>query len=164
MRLYKLIGLEILALEKEHKETLRKIREYEKILSSRDAMDQVIKEDLNSIKEEFSSPRRTGIEDGREAVYDESAVEVREVVFVMDRFGYSRILERSTYDRNQETVDSEHSHVVCCLNTDKICLFTDTGALHQVKVADIPLGKLRDKELPLTISASMTAQKKKSYF
>lgn len=149
MRLYKLIGLEILALEKEHKETLRKIREYEKILSSRDAMDQVIKEDLNSIKEEFSSPRRTRIEDGREAVYDESAVEVREVVFVMDRFGYSRILERSTYDRNQETVDSEHSHVVCCLNTDKICLFTDTGALHQVKVADIPLGKLRDKGTPI---------------
>ena len=149
MRLYKLIGLEILALEKEHKETFRKIREYEKILSSRDAMDQVIKEDLNSIKEEFSSPRRTGIEDGREAVYDESAVEVREVVFVMDRFGYSRILERSTYDRNQETVDSEHSHVVCCLNTDKICLFTDTGALHQVKVADIPLGKLRDKGTPI---------------
>ena len=149
MRLYKLIGLEILALEKEHKETLRKIREYEKILSSRDAMDQVIKEDLNSIKEEFSRPRRTGIEDGREAVYDESAVEVREVVFVMDRFGYSRILERSTYDRNQETVDSEHSHVVCCLNTDKICLFTNTGALHQVKVADIPLGKLRDKGTPI---------------
>ncbi len=149
MRLYKLIGLEILALEKEHKETLRKIREYEKILSSRDAMDQVIKEDLDSIKEEFSSPRRTGIEDGREAVYDESAVEVREVVFVMDRFGYSRILERSTYDRNQETVDSEHSHVVCCLNTDKICLFTNTGALHQVKVADIPLGKLRDKGTPI---------------
>ena len=149
MRLYKLIGLEILALEKEHKETLRKIREYEKILSSRDAMDQVIKEDLNSIKEEFSSPRRTGIEDSREAVYDESAVEVREVVFVMDRFGYSRILERSTYDRNQETVDSEHSHVVCCLNTDKICLFTNTGALHQVKVADIPLGKLRDKGTPI---------------
>ena len=109
----------------------------------------MIKEDLNSIKEEFSSPRRTGIEDGREAVYDESAVEVREVVFVMDRFGYSRILERSTYDRNQETVDSEHSHVVCCLNTDKICLFTDTGALHQVKVADIPLGKLRDKGTPI---------------
>lgn len=149
MRLYKLIGLEIIALEKEHKETLRKIKEYEKILSSRDAMDQVIKEDLNSIKEEFSSPRRTGIEDGREAVYDESAVEVREVVFVMDRFGYSRVLERSTYDRNQETVDSEHSHVVCCLNTDKICLFTDTGALHQVKVADIPLGKLRDKGTPI---------------
>ncbi|MBS6516957.1 MAG: DNA topoisomerase 4 subunit A [Clostridium sp.] len=149
MRLYKLIGLEILSLEKEHRETLRKIKEYEKILSSRDAMDRVIKKDLTAIKEEFSSPRRTGIEDGREAVYDESAIEVREVVFVMDRFGYSRVLERSTYDRNQETVDSEHSHVVCCLNTDKICLFTNTGVLHQVKVADVPLGKLRDKGTPI---------------
>ena len=149
MRLYKLIGLEILSLEKEHRETLRKIKEYEKILSSRDAMDRVIKKDLTEIKEEFSSPRRTGIEDGREAVYDESAIEVREVVFVMDRFGYSRVLERSTYDRNQETVDSEHSHVVCCLNTDKICLFTNTGVLHQVKVADVPLGKLRDKGTPI---------------
>lgn len=149
MRLYKLIGLEILALEKEHRETLKKIKEYEKILSSREAMDQVIKADLASIKEEFSSPRRTGIEDGREAVYDESAIEVREVVFVMDRFGYSRVLERATYDRNQETVDSEHSYVVCCLNTDKICLFTDTGALHQVKIADVPLGKLRDKGTPI---------------
>ena len=149
MRLYKLIGLEILALEKEHRETLRKIKEYEKLLSSREAMDQVIKADLASIKEEFSSPRRTGIEDGREAVYDESAIEVREVVFVMDRFGYSRVLERATYDRNQETVDSEYSHVVCCLNTDKICLFTDTGALHQVKIADVPLGKLRDKGTPI---------------
>ncbi len=149
MRLYKLIGLEILALEKEHRETLKKIKEYEKILSSREAMDQVIKADLASIKEEFSSPRRTGIEDGREVVYDESAIEVREVVFVMDRFGYSRVLERATYDRNQETVDSEHSYVVCCLNTDKICLFTDTGALHQVKIADVPLGKLRDKGTPI---------------
>ena len=46
MRLYKLIGLEILALQKEYKETLRKIKEYQKILGSREAMDEVIKEDL----------------------------------------------------------------------------------------------------------------------
>ena len=55
MRLYKLIGLEILALQKEYKETLRKIKEYQKILGSREAMDEVIKEDLQSIKEEFAS-------------------------------------------------------------------------------------------------------------
>ena len=50
MRLYKLIGLEILALEKEYKETLRKIKEYEKILSSKLTMDDVIKKDLEEIK------------------------------------------------------------------------------------------------------------------
>lgn len=149
MRLYKLIGLEILALEKEYKETLRKIKEYEKILSSKLTMDDVIKKDLEEIKTEFATPRRTLIEDGKEAVYDETAVEIREVVFVMDKFGYGKLVDRATYDRNQETIEGENPHVIPCLNTDKICLFTDTGLLHQVKASDIPFGKMRDKGTPV---------------
>ena len=149
MRLYKLIGLEILALEKEHKETLRKIAEYKKILGSRVQMDRVIKEDLAAIKAEFATPRRTLIEDGPEAVYDESAVAVQETVFVMDRFGYCKLLDKSTYDRNQETVDNEQVHVVKCLNTDKICLFAASGSLYQIKAMDVPAGKLRDKGTPI---------------
>lgn len=164
MRLYKLIGLEILALEKEHRETLRKIKEYEKILSDKGTMDQVIKEDLAAIKREFACPRRTLIEDGKEAVYDESAVEVREVVFVMDRFGYSRIVDRSTYDRNRETIENENPHVICCLNTDRICLFTDAGVLHQVKVTDIPLGKLRDKGTPIDNLCKFDGTKEQTVF
>ena len=144
MRLYKLIGLEILALEKEYKETMAKIAEYQHILESRANMDVVIKKDLEAIKEEFATPRRTLIEDGKEAVYDETAVAVSEVVFVMDRFGYCKLLDKSTYDRNRENV-----HVVSCFNTDKICIFTNTGNLHQVKAADIPYGKLRDKGTPI---------------
>lgn len=149
MRLYKLIGLEILALEKEHRETLRKIAEYKKILGSRPQMNRVIKEDLAAIKAEFATPRRTLIEDGPEAVYDESAVAVQEMVFVMDRFGYCKLLDKSTYDRNQETVDNEQVHVVKCLNTDKICLFAASGSLYQIKAMDVPAGKLRDKGTPI---------------
>lgn len=149
MRLYKLIGLEILALEKEHRETLRKIAEYKKILGSRPQMNRVIKEDLAAIKAEFATPRRTLIEDGPEAVYDESAVAVQEMVFVMDRFGYCKLLDKSTYDRNQETVDNEQVHVVKCLNTDKICLFAASGSLYQIKAMDVPTGKLRDKGTPI---------------
>ena len=149
MRLYKLIGLEILALEKEHRETLRKIAEYKKILGSRPQMNRVIKEDLAAIKAEFATPRRTLIEDGPEAVYDESAVAVKEMVFVMDRFGYCKLLDKSTYDRNQETVDNEQVHVVKCLNTDKICLFAASGSLYQIKAMDVPAGKLRDKGTPI---------------
>lgn len=149
MRLYKLIGLEILALEKEHRETLRKIGEYKKILGSRGEMDRVIKEDLAAIKAEFANPRRTLIEDGPEAVYDESAVAVQEMVFVMDRFGYCKLLDKSTYDRNQETVDNEQVHVVKCLNTDKICVFAASGSLYQIKAMDVPAGKLRDKGTPI---------------
>lgn len=149
MRLYKLIGLEILALQKDYKECLKKIAEYEKILKSRDGMNQVIKEDLDHIKEEFAQPRKTLIENGKEAVYEESAVAVSEVVFVMDRFGYCKLLDRSTYDRNRETVDTEYKYVIPCLNTDKLCVFTDTGNLHQIKLMDVPSGKLRDKGTPI---------------
>ena len=149
MRLYKLIGLEILALEKEHKETLKRIESYKKILGSRGVMNRVIKDDLAAIRKEFAVPRRTRIEDGPEAVYVENAVPVQEVVFVMDRFGYCKLLDKSTYERNQETVDTEQVYVKRGLNTDKICLFTASGTLHQIKALDIPSGKLRDKGVPI---------------
>ncbi len=149
MRLYKLIGLEILALEKEYKETLRRIREYTGILKDKETMDRVIIEDLDRIKEEFALVRRTDIEDGKEAVYQEAPMEVLEVVFVMDRFGYCKLLDKSIYERNQETVRGDYPYVVRCMNTDKICMFTDSGNLHQIKVKDIPMGKLREKGVPV---------------
>ncbi|WP_312444192.1 DNA gyrase/topoisomerase IV subunit A [Lacrimispora sp.] len=149
MRLYKLIGLEILQLEKEYKETLAKIAEYEKILSSRKNMDAVIKKDLDNIKAEYSTPRRTLIEDGREAVFVEDAVAISEVAFVMDRFGYCKVLDKNTYERNKETIETENPYVLNCFNTDKICIFTNTGNLYQVKLLDIPGGKLRDKGTPI---------------
>ena len=149
MRLYKLIGLEILALQKEYKECLKRISRYEKILKNRANMNQVILEDLESIKKEFARPRRTLIEDGKEAVYEETPEKAQEIVFVMDRFGYCKVLDKTTYERNRETVDGEYKYIVPSMSTDKLCVFTDKGNLHQVKMTDIPLGKLRDKGTPL---------------
>lgn len=164
MRLYKLIGLEILALEKEYKETLRKIKEYRRILESKGAMDQVIIQDLDAIKEEFALIRMTDIEDGKEAVYVETPMEVQEVAFIMDRFGYCKLLDKNTYERNQETVEGEHPYVLRCMNTDKICLFTDVGSMHQVKVADVPFGKLREKGTPIENISKYDGTKEKILF
>ena len=52
-------------MEKEYKETLKKIKEYTRILKDKETMDQVIVKDLDSIKEEFALARRTDIEDGK---------------------------------------------------------------------------------------------------
>jgi DNA gyrase subunit A len=149
MRLYKLIGLEILALQKEYKECLKRIAQYEKILKNRDNMNQVLLDDLENIKKEFARPRRTLIEDGKEAVYEETPEKAQELVFVMDRFGYCKVLDKNTYERNRETVDGEYKYIVSSMSTDKLCVFTDKGNLHQVKMTDIPFGKLRDKGTPL---------------
>ena len=149
MRLYKLIGLEILALQKQYKETLRKIREYRHILSNQKNMDVVIKEDLDAIKAEFAEPRRTVIEDSEQVVLVEVKEEAKEVIFVMDRFGYCKTLEKNIYERNMETVQTENVHVMPIMTDDKICLFTDAGVLHQAKISDVPAGKVKDKGTPI---------------
>lgn len=149
LRLYKLIGLEILALEKEYNELLKRIAEYEDILGNTASMAKVIKKDLQKIKKEYATERRTVIEDGTAAVYVEEKVAEAEYVFVMDRFGYAKLIDPSSYERNRETIELENKYIFSCMNTDKICVFTDNGYLHQIKALDVPVKKFRDKGVPL---------------
>ena len=149
MRLYKLIGLELDALVKEHDETVANIYRYEDILERRDSMAQVIMNELDQIKKEYAHPRKTVIEDGEEAVFEEKKPEEMEVMFLMDRFGYAKTIDMATYERNKEAADTENRFVFSCKNTGRVCLFTDTGVLYTIKVADIPFGKFRDKGVPI---------------
>lgn len=149
MRLYKLIGLEIEALMKEHEETLKNIARYEDILNNYDSMSEVIMEDLDALKKEYAVKRRTVIENAEEAVFEEKKVEEQEVVLLMDRFGYAKTVDVSTYERNKEAADKENKYILTCMNTGKLMLFTADGKMHQVKVQDLPYGKFRDKGLPV---------------
>ena len=149
MRLYRLIGLEIEALRREHEETLKNIARYEDILNNYDSMAGVIMEELDHYKKEYGRKRRTVIENAEEAVFEEKKIEEQDVVFLMDRFGYAKTVDTSVYERNKEAADSENRYAVHCLNTGKLCLFTDTGKMHQVKVLDLPHGKFRDKGTPI---------------
>ena len=148
MRLYKLIGLEMEALQAEYGETMRNIALYEDVLNNYDSMAAVIMKDLDQIKKEYGSRRRTIIENAEEAVYEEKKMEEMEVTFLMDRFGYMRVIDKSAYERNKDAATAENKYVFHCMNTDKICIFTDKGKMHSVKVADIPLVRFRDKGTP----------------
>ena len=148
MRLYKLIGLEILNLQKEYDECVKKIEKYEKILGSRKEMAKVIKSDLLNIKKEYGVARRTVIEDGEAAVFEEKKIPEMEVMFIMDRFGYARTIDMAAFERNKDAVFNENKYVIPVMNTDKICIFTDTGDLHQLKIKDLPFTKFRDKGTP----------------
>ncbi len=149
MRLYKLIGLEIEALMKEHEATISNIAKYEEILGSRSAMTKVIVKELTKFQKEYGKPRKTQIENAAEAVYEEKKIEEMPVVLLMDRFGYAKTIDVSTYERNREAADSENKYVISCMNTDKLCIFTDKGQLHTVKILELPYGKFRDKGTPL---------------
>ena len=149
MRLYKLIGLEIDALLKDHETTLKNIEKYENILGSRAAMAKVIIKELDAFKKEYATPRKTTIENGKEIVLEEPKMEEMEVAFLMDRFGYARTIDVAVYERNKEAADSENRYVIICKNTDKIGIFTNLGQMHLLKVADLPYGKFRDKGQPV---------------
>ena len=149
MRLYRLIGLEIEALRREHEETLKNIARYEDILNNYDSMAGVIMEDLDRFKKEYGRKRRTSIENAAEAVFEEKKIEEQEVIFLMDRFGYAKTVDVSVYERNKEAADSENRYVVHCMNTGKLCVFTDAGRMHQVRAQDLPYGRFREKGTPI---------------
>lgn len=161
MRLYKLIGLEIEALINEHEETMANIYRYEDILERRDSMAQVIINELEEIKKEYGRRRRTVIENAEEAVYKEKEPEELEVVFLMDRFGYAKTVDVAAYERNKEAADAENRFVFPCWNTGKVCLFTDTGQLHTIKVMDVPFGKFRDKGIPIDNVSNFNSEKER---
>ncbi len=149
MRLSKLIGLELIELKKQHAETLRNIKEYRGILGSRERMNEVLSEDLMMIKAAYAVPRRTVLEDGKEAVFNENEVQEISCYYIQDKFGYCKLMDEATYQRNQEAVESDKRFVLKCKNTDRVLLFTDKGNMHQIKCQDVPLGKFKDKGVPI---------------
>ena len=149
MRLHRLIGLEIEALRGDYAETMQKIADYTKILESRAEMAKVIIKDLQAIKKEYARERRTVIDNVEEAVVEEKPIEEIDVAVLIDRFAYARVVDMPTFERNKEAAELESKKIIFCKNIDKICLFTDDGDMHAIKVLSLPFGKFRDKGQPI---------------
>ena len=164
MRLYKLIGLEIEALEKEYKETMQKIAEYNDILSNRASMAKAIIEDLKDIKKEFTKPRKTEIDVISEAVFEEKPVVETDVCVMLDRFFYAKEFDLATLERNKEAIESEARFLFVMKNTDRLCMFTDSGNMHILKAMDIPIVKFKDKGMPIDNASNFDSSKENIVF
>lgn len=159
MRLYKLIGLEIKALIKANNESIKKIKEYEKILKSKNTMNEIIIKDLEQIKNEYGTPRRTKIENSKEIIIEDIKVEDRELVFIMDKFAYFKLIDKNTYDRNNAIIEQEYKYIIPIMSSDKIYIFTDSGFLHQLKISDLSVMKLKDKGIPIDNKTKIDSSK-----
>ena len=164
MRLAKLIGLELEALYKENEETIQKIARYEDILNSYDSMAEVILEDLDAIRKEYGRPRRTEITEAAAEAPAEEEEKETELVFLMDRFGYARTIDPAVYEKNQEAADAENRFRFRCMSSDKVCIFTDLGTMHTIRVRDVPYGKLRDKGTPIDNLCHYSAESERVIF
>ena len=144
MPLSKLIGLEILKLHEENDELLASIAGYEKVLSDVRELYKVIKARLREYKKKFATARRTMLTDATAGAYVEKVV-VEDIYICIDRFGYTRAVDAAAFARAGEDVKKDFSCTVKVKNTDKLCIFTNTGSMHQVRVDKIPRCRLKDK-------------------
>ncbi|SFQ42094.1 DNA gyrase subunit A [Caldicoprobacter faecalis] len=158
MRLQKLTGLEISNLKKEYEDLTRQIRRLENILSSEQALINVIKQELLEIKEKYADPRRTKIiEDVKEAeISVEDLIYVEDAVITLSHNQYIKRVPAKSYSRSSrdvesvETGDGDYIEFVVESATDhKVLIFTDVGNCYTLACNDIPEGKWRDRGVPL---------------
>ncbi|MBR1875651.1 MAG: DNA topoisomerase [Lachnospiraceae bacterium] len=165
MRLVRLIGLEINALKKEYEQTLKNIKDYSEKLNDRSAMSRQIIADLDEIKGLFvNNTRRTEIGNYSTAVFEAKPVEETDVVFTMDRFGYAKLIDMPTFERNKETIENDDNsfrYYFTVKNTGRIGIFTNTGQLHIIKALSLPLSKLRDKGIPVDNLSNFDSSKER---
>lgn len=144
MQLSKLIGLEILKLHEENDTLIANIAEYEKVLSDSKELYKVIKGRLREFKKIFNSPRRTSLMDTVAKAYVEKVV-IEDLYVCFDRFGYTKAIDAAAFGRASEETKNDFSFVLKIKNTDKLCIFTDKGNMHQVKMEKVPRCKMKDK-------------------
>ena len=145
MKMQRLIGLELTILEKELNEHIKKISEYSGLLSSKVKMKNKIKNDLLQIKNEYSLPRKTKLQNEAEIEIEKEEIKEENICVVIDRFGYIKSFDEVTYERNKDNINQDFNYIIMCKNTDKICIFTNTGKCHFVKCNLIPFAKYKDK-------------------
>lgn len=144
MPLSRLIGLELLKLHQENDTLLANIAEYEKILSDREELHKVIQIRLKAYKKQFGRPRQTELANIAIKNYVEEIKE-EEIFVLIDRFGYTKSVDSTSYSRIAPETLQEFSHIVPLKNTDKLCVFTSAGNMYQIKAMNIPKGRMKDK-------------------
>lgn len=148
MPLSKLIGLEILKLHEEQDSLLSNIESYKKVLEHTSELYKVIKTRLRSYKKMFAAPRKTSLTDVSNCDYIEE-IKIEDIYILIDRFGYTKSLDSSSYSRLSEETRKEYPHILTMKNTDKLCLFTAQGNMYQIKAMNIPKCKIKDKGILL---------------
>jgi len=144
MQLSKLIGLEILKLHDENTELLSSIEEYKKVLGDTKELYKVIKARLRDYKKIFHTPRRTQLMNAVSSDYVEE-IKVEDIYILIDRFGYTKSVDTTSYTRASEENLKEYVHIVPMKSNDRLCCFTAEGNMYQVKADNIPKCKMKDK-------------------
>ena len=156
MKMQKLIGLEMSILEKELAKAKKNIEVYSGLLSSKVKMNHKMKADMLEIKERYAKKRKTEIVDAEAIVIKKPEIKEEKVYALVNRFGYIKLVDEATYERNKENIPSDYRYVCEVMNTGKLYIFTEGGKCHQIKAMSVPMGRYNDKGVPLEQVSALT--------
>lgn len=150
MRLQKLTALERDKIDLEYKDILDQIKEFRRILGSRQAQLDIIKFELNDLKDRYGDKRRTQIVYSAEDFSIEDMIADEDVVVTISNTGYIKRTPVSGYRRQKRggvglkgatTKDEEYiEHLFVATNHNYILFFTEKGKCYWLKVYEIPEG------------------------
>ncbi|WQU06328.1 DNA topoisomerase (ATP-hydrolyzing) subunit A [Helicobacter pylori] len=148
MRLQRLTGLERDKIKEEYQNLLELIDDLNGILKSEDRLNGVVKTELLEVKEQFSSPRRTEIQESYENIDIEDLIANEPMVVSMSHKGYVKRVDLKAYEKQSRggkgklsgsTYEDDFIENFFVANTHDILLFiTNKGQLYHLKVYKIP--------------------------
>lgn len=148
MRLQRLTGLERDKIASEYAQLLEEIANLESILRSEEKLKEIIKDELLEIKQKFSTPRKTQIEEDYDAIDIEDLIPNEKVVVTMSHRGYVKRVQLKTYEKQNRggkgkisgnTHDDDFIESFFIANAhDTIMFVTNKGQLYWLKVYKIP--------------------------
>ncbi|WRD36701.1 DNA topoisomerase (ATP-hydrolyzing) subunit A [Helicobacter pylori] len=148
MRLQRLTGLERDKIKEEYQNLLELITDLNGILKSEDRLNGVVKTELLEVKEQFSSPRRTEIQESYENIDIEDLIANEPMVVSMSYKGYVKRVDLKVYEKQNRggkgklsgsTYEDDFIENFFVANTHDILLFiTNKGQLYHLKVYKIP--------------------------
>ncbi len=148
MRLQRLTGLERDKIKEEYQNLLELIDDLNSILKSEDRLNEVVKTELLEVKEQFSSQRRTEIQEAYENIDIEDLIANEPMVVSMSYKGYVKRVDLKAYERQNRggkgklsgnTYEDDFIENFFVANTHDILLFiTNKGQLYHLKVYKIP--------------------------
>ncbi len=159
LRLHKLTGLEHDKILAEYKDLLDVIAELLHILGSPERLMEVIREELEAVREEFGDARRTEITAASHDIDIEDLIEQEDVVVTLSREGYVKYQKLSDYEAQKrggkgksatKMKDEDFIEKLLVANThDHILCFSTRGRLYWLKVYQLPLASRNARGRPI---------------
>ena len=159
LRLHKLTGLEHEKILDEYKALLELIAELLHILGSPERLMEVIREELEKIRDEFGDERRTEITAASHDIDIEDLIEQEDVVVTLSREGYVKYQKLTEYEAQRrggkgksatKMKDEDFIEKLLVANThDHILCFSTRGRLYWLKVYQLPLASRNARGRPI---------------